>query len=201
MDLSAWQLIVGEADFALPTAEQQLPPVNLVGTIQQLVAVEGAKPQAEGRFSIRTQGIEGAVPSGNSIPPMQMTIATMACRWNGTASSIVASQRSDRKNQRASHRTSRHRHANPRDIRAQIATAQIDNLALTARQIVGDQGAALKQVRLSGKVNMIEDRLTAENAILESDIGALGVAASMPTTLPLLRPATPDRQRAMEYPG
>ena len=60
VDLSAWQLTISEADLPLPTAEQKLPPVNLAGVIQQIASQAGGPVRPEGRFTIRTQPIEGA---------------------------------------------------------------------------------------------------------------------------------------------
>ncbi len=85
----------------------------------------------------------------------------------------------------------------PNNINAQIATAQIDRLTLVAPTLVGNQGAALQRIKVSGQVNMTEDRLFAENAVLETDVGALGVAASIPTQMAIptaTQPWIPDAQ-------
>ncbi len=183
VDLSSWQFTISEADLSLPTAEQKLPPINLVGVIQQLSSQGAGTVRPEGRFTIRTQPIEGAQANGTSIPPMQMTIATngLPLEWYSLVHRRMPSIPIEQLRGLATIQADVAM-MTPTDIRAQIATAQIDQLSIVAPQWVGDQGAALKQIRLSGKVNMINDRFSAENAVLESDIGALGVAASLPTT-------------------
>jgi len=85
----------------------------------------------------------------------------------------------------------------PTSIVAKITTAQIDRLTIASPQLVGNRGASLNRIRLSGDVSMNGDRLLAENAILESDIGALGVAASMPLNMQspsATQPWIPDAQ-------
>ncbi|MDZ4847661.1 MAG: hypothetical protein SGI77_00060 [Pirellulaceae bacterium] len=182
VDLSTWKLTINDADIPLPSAEQKLPPISLDGAVQRIVTEGGNGAVAEGRFTIRTQSINAESPNGNSIPPMQMTIATngLPLEWYSLVHRRFPAIPLDQLKGSATVQADISM-MTPTDIQAKIATAQIDQLSIVAPQLVGNQGAALRQVRLSGNINMVNDRLTAENAILESDIGALGVAASIPT--------------------
>ena len=182
VDLSAWKLTISSADVPLPTPEQKLPPINLSGVIQKMVSQASGQVGTEGRFTIQTQPIEGAVENGSSIPPMQMTMSTtdMPLEWYSLVHRRIPSIPIEQLKGRATIQADIAM-MTPTDIQAKIATAQIDQLSIAAPQLVGDKGAALKQIRLSGKLSMIHDRFAAENAVLESDVGALGVAASLPT--------------------
>ncbi len=73
--MTAWQLSISEADIPLPTAEQSIPPITLVGGIVQLVPPASSTTGAQGQFTIRTQPLTGT-PTASGLPPMQMDIAT-----------------------------------------------------------------------------------------------------------------------------
>jgi translocation and assembly module TamB len=180
IDLSVWQLVVNEADIPLPTAEQRIPPITLVGAIQQVAG--NATGTNAGQFTIRTEPIAGVtVDPLSAIPPMKMAIATTALplEWYSLLNRRLTSLPIDAITGQATVQADVTM-MTPSSIAAKITTAQIDNLTITSPQIVGNRGASLSRIRLSGDVSMSGDRLLAENAILESDIGALGVAASMP---------------------
>jgi translocation and assembly module TamB len=181
VDSSAWQLIVEEADIPLPDASMSVPPVNLVGVIMQQANAQNSGQLAQGRFTVRTQPIAGATPAPSSLPPMQMTIATtdLPLEWYSLVKRRFPWMPIDRVNGQATVQADVEM-LSQNDVRAKIATAQIDRLSIVAPDLVGKEGAALKQIRVSGIVKKSQDRLVAENAILESDVGNLGIAASIP---------------------
>jgi translocation and assembly module TamB len=198
VDGSAWQLVIEEADIPLPDNSMSVPPVNLVGMIVQQANPQNANQLAQGRFTIRTQLIAGAVATPSGIPPMQMTIATtdLPLEWYSLVKRRMPGLSIDRINGQATIQADIEMQS-PKDIRAKIATAQIDRLSIIAPDLIGKEGAALKQIRVSGIVKMNQDRLVAENAILESDVGNLGIAASLPTNFvspSATQPWIPDAQ-------
>jgi hypothetical protein len=199
VDGNTWQWVIQDADIPFPNAEQPIPPVNLAGTIQQLAASNAGQPAAQGRFTIRTQPIEGAAPvSGSNLPPMRMTISTtdLPLEWYALLKRRLPALAIEQLHGQATIQTDVELLA-PNDVRAKIATAQIDRLNISAPDLIGKEGASLKQIRLSGVLKMIQDRLTAENTVLESDVGNLGIAASLPVAMSMpsaVQPWIPDAQ-------
>ncbi len=198
VDGSAWHLVIEEADIPLPDASMSVPPVNLVGMIMQQANPQNTAQLAQGRFTVRTQPIAGATQAPASIPPMQMTIATtdLPLEWYSLVKRRLPWLPIERIIGQATVQADVEMLAR-NDIRAKIATAQIDRLSIVAPDLVGKEGAALKQIRVSGVVKMSQDRLVAENAILESDVGNLGIAASVPTNFvapSATQPWIPDAQ-------
>ena len=180
VDLSVWQLAIQEADIPLPTVEQRIPPITLIGAIQQVVG-NTTGPNA-GRFTIRTEPIEGAViDPASPFPPTRMAISTtgLPLEWYSLLNRRLASMPVDSITGQATIEADLMM-TTPSSMVAKITTAQIDRLHIVAPRLVGNRGASLTRVRLTGDVSMKGNRLLAENAILESDVGALGVAASMP---------------------
>ncbi len=198
VDGNTWQLMIQDADIPLPSPEHPIPPINLAGMIQQLAGTNAAGTPAQGRFTVRTQPIEGAAPSTSSIPPMHMTIATtdMPLEWYSLVRRRLPTLPIERLNGKATVQTDIEL-LSPTEIRTKITTAQLDKLGIIAPDLVGREGAALNQVRLSGVVKMSQDRLTAENTIMESDVGNLGIAASLPVAMSIpsaTQPWIPDAQ-------
>jgi hypothetical protein len=192
VDGSAWKLTIHEADLPLPTAEQPIPPINLSGAIEQLVAAEPKAALPQGGFTVRTQPLIGSGGERSGLPPMQMTIATtdLPLEWYSLLRRRIPGLAIERLDGKATVQADVELLSKD-DIRAKIATAQIDQLRVVATDLVGREGAALKQVRLSGVVKMTPDRWIAENTVLESDVGALGIAASLPTNFLLPSAAEP----------
>jgi len=183
IDMSVWQVAIKEADIPLPTVEQRIPPITLIGAIQQ-VAGNANGPNA-GQFTIRTEPIAGAaIDPSSSIPPMQMAISTtgLPLEWYSLLNRRIASLPIDSITGQATVQADITM-TTPSNIVAKITTAQIDRLYIAAPQLLGNRGAALTRIRLTGDVSINGDRLFAENAILESDVGALGVAASVPLNM------------------
>ncbi len=71
VDLTAWDFKISEADIPMPTAEQPIPPITLIGLVQQVAALPGEALMG-GQFTIKTQPLESeAATATQGIAPMR----------------------------------------------------------------------------------------------------------------------------------
>lgn len=56
VDQTAWEMKITEADIPLPTAQQSIPPMTLVGVLVQTATLPGQSPLG-GQFTVRTQPV------------------------------------------------------------------------------------------------------------------------------------------------
>ena len=189
VDLTAWDFRVSEADIPLPTTEQPIPPMTLIGIVQQTASLPGETLMG-GQFTIRTQPI--ADPVGTSIAgviPTKMNISTngLPLQWFSLVKRRVPELPIERLLGLATIQADIEMRSNS-NIQAQIQTAQIDSLRIVAPALVGNRGAGIKQIKLSGNVQILQNRLLAQNATLQCDIGALAANADVawPLAIPSL---------------
>lgn len=187
VDLTAWDLKVSEADIPFPTLEQPVPPVTLVGLVQQIAALPG-QPLLGGQFTIRTQPIEGAVDTSaaNGLVPMKMNIATngLPMQWFSLVKRRMPDIPIERLQGLATIQADIELNSNT-NIVARVQTAQIDSLQVIAPELVGKSGAGMQQIKLSGNFKLNQDRLQTTDAILQCDVGALAANADLPWPLTL----------------
>jgi len=180
VDLTSWDLKVSEADIPLPTKEQPIPPMTLIGLVQQTASLPGESLMG-GQFTIRTQPIadQSNAPT-NDLAPMKMNIATngLPLQWFSLVKRRLPEIPIERLLGLATVQADIEIRNN--NIQAQIQTAQIDSLRIIAPALVGKRGAGLQQIKLSGNVQLNQNRLLTQNATLQCDIGALAANADMP---------------------
>ncbi len=181
VDLTAWDFKVSEADIPLPTQEQPIPPMTLVGLVQQTASLPGETLMG-GQFTIRTQPIaDAANASLDSLVPMRMNISTngLPLQWFSLVKRRLPEIPIERLFGLATVQADIEMRDN-NNIQAKIQTAQIDSLRIIAPDMVGKRGAGLQQIKLSGNVQLHQNRLVTQNAVLQCDIGALAANAEMP---------------------
>ena len=181
VDLTAWDFKVSEADIPFPTQEQPIPPMTLVGLVQQTASLPGETLMG-GQFTIRTQPIaDAANAASGSLVPMRMNISTngLPLQWFSLVKRRLPEIPIERLLGLATVQADIEMRSND-NILAQIQTAQIDSLRIIAPDLVGKRGAGLQQIKLSGNVQLYQNRLVAQNAVLQCDIGALVANADMP---------------------
>ena len=185
VDLTAWDLKVSEADVPFPTLEQPVPPVTLVGLVQQTAALPGEVLLA-GQFTIRTQPIDGAAGASgvNGLVPMKMNIATngLPLQWFSLVKRRMPDMPIERLLGLATIQADIELNSN-NNIIARVQTAQIDSLRVIAPELVGSRGAGLQQIKLSGSFRLNQDRLQTTDAILQCDVGGLAANADLPWPL------------------
>ncbi len=184
VDLTTWALAIKQADVPMPTVEQPIPPMTLIGTISQTNAAPGEVMQS-GQFNIKTeplaQPLVAALPTTNGLVPLKMGIATngLPLHWYSLIKrrfpeipieSIAGSATVDAEIELH----------NQHQILAQIRTAQLDSLQLRAPELVGKRGAAIQQIKLAGTINKGQDRISTNNLKLASDVGTLSAIVDMP---------------------
>jgi len=180
VDLTGWDFKVSEADIPLPTKEQPIPPMTLVGLVQQTNALPGEALMG-GQFTIRTQPMEAAASmTADGLAPMKMNISTngLPMQWFSLVKRRLPEIPIERILGLATVQADIAVSNN--NIEAQIKTAQIDSLRIIAPALVGKRGAGLQQIKLSGNVQLVGNRLTTQNATLQCDIGSLAANADMP---------------------
>ena len=180
VDLTGWDFKVSEADIPLPTKEQPIPPMTLVGLVQQTSALPG-EALLGGQFTIRTQPMTAvANVTADGLAPMKMNISTngLPMQWFSLVKRRLPEIPIERILGLATVQADIAMSSNK--IEAQIQTAQIDSLRIIAPALVGKRGAGLQQIKLSGNVQLIGNRFTTQNATLQCDIGSLAANADMP---------------------
>ncbi len=180
VDLTSWDFKVSEADIPFPTQEQPIPPMTLVGLVQQIDALPG-ETKMGGQFTVRTQPISGLAGANTTVAPMKMNISTngLPLQWFSLVKRRMPEIPIERLLGLATIQADIELRSNS-NIQAQIQTAQIDSLRIVAPALVGNRGAGLEQIKLSGNVQLSQNRLSTQNATLQCDIGALQANADMP---------------------
>lgn len=184
VDLSSWDLAIKQADIPIPSTEQPIPPMTLIGTIQQTNAPPGVVLMG-GQFSIQTQPlgqpIAAAGSDANGLMPLKMGIATngLPLHWFSLVKRRMPEIPIETVSGLATVQADIELH-NQQQVQAQIHTAQIDSLQIHAPTLVGPRGAALQQIRLAGTVNKGQDRIKTDGLQLISDVGTLKAIIDMP---------------------
>lgn len=180
VDLTAWDIKITEADIPLPSAEQTIPPMTMIGLIQQTASLPGEALEG-GQFTIKTQPIEGSPAGADGIVPMRMNVSTngMPLQWF----SLIKRRMPDIPIERIRGIATVQADVELKDkntVNANLQTAQIDALRIVAPMLIGKSGAGMQQIKLSGNVQLNQNRLSAQNAILQCDVGSLMATAEMP---------------------
>ena len=186
VDLTAWDFIVREADIPLPTKEQPVPPVTLVGLVEQTKTLPG-ETKMGGQFTIRTQPIADSPDAASAgLAPMRMNISTngLPLQWFSLVKRRLPEIPIDRLLGLATVQADIEMRSNS-NVQAQIQTAQIDSLRIIAPALIGRSGAGLQQIKLSGNVQLYQNRLMTQNATLQCDIGGLAANVDMPWPPPI----------------
>ena len=181
VDLTAWDFIVREADIPFPTREQPVPAVTLVGLVEQTETLPG-ETKMGGQFTIRTQPIaDSSSPASAGLAPMRMNIATngLPLQWFSLVKRRLPEIPIERLLGLATVQADIELRSN-NNVQAQIQTVQIDSLRIIAPALIGKRGAGLQQIKLSGNVQLYQNRLMTQNATLQCDIGGLAANADMP---------------------
>jgi hypothetical protein len=184
VDLTSWDLAIKQADIPLPTVEQPIPPMTLIGTIQQTNAPPGVVLMG-GQFSVQTQPLAQPIvavgATANGLMPLKMSIATngLPLHWFSLVKRRLPEIPIESIAGLATVQADIELH-NQQQVLAQIHTAQIDSLQVHAPMLVGPRGAALQQIRLAGTVNKGQDRIKTDGLQLASDVGTLKAILDLP---------------------
>ncbi len=185
VDGTAWDVKVSEADIPFPTVEQPIPPMTVVGLIQQTAALPG-EAILGGQFTVRTQPMTASasspgIPASAAIAPMRMNIATNALplQWFSLIKRRLPDLPVDRVLGVATLMADVEMQDN-QHFSAQVQTAQIDALRIVAPKLIGARGAELQQIKVSGLVQLQNDRLTTRGATLQCDVGTLATNLDVP---------------------
>lgn len=191
VDASAWELRVSEADIPMPTAEQPIPPMTLVGVLSELNALPGTATET-GQFTIRTEPIAPGLTTAPStqMPSVRMTVATqgLPLRWMELVKRRIPELPIDQIQGQATV-VADVEYTGSNAMTAFVKTAQLDQLRVAAPTILGPRGAGLEQIRLSGDLSLFQNRLSTTGAKLECDFGTViskaDIAIPNPTLAPL----------------
>ncbi|MFN7874293.1 MAG: hypothetical protein ACK5PB_03175 [Pirellula sp.] len=184
VDQTSWDLVLNQVDFPIPTANQPIPPMTLLGTLRQTKAHPGEVLMG-GQFQIRTEPLAQSGPqSTNSlIGPTKMSISTtgLPLNWVSLAKRRLPDLPVDHLSGLATVQSELEVHNN-QSFFARIHTAQIDALRLVAPSLVGAKGASMEQIRLTGNIQSMNSRIKADGLILQTDVGAVTASADLPLT-------------------
>jgi len=188
VDQTAWSLRVSEADIPIPTAEQPIPPMTLLGELKQTSALPGQQAQT-GQFTLRTEPIAPGMTSlaAANLPSLRMTVSTqgLPLEWI----SLVKRRLPDLPIQQLDGEATvlaDVEYTGPQALTAFVKTAQLDRLRIRAPGLVGQRGAGIQQIKLSGDVSLFQNRISTNSSKLECDFGTLVSKANIaiPTKLP-----------------
>ena len=188
VDQTAWSLRVSEADIPIPTAEQPIPPMTLVGELKQTSALPGQQAQT-GQFTLRTEPIAPGMTSlaAANLPSLRMTVSTQGLPLEWV--SLVKRRLPDLPIQQLDGEATvlaDVEYTGPQALTAFVKTAQLDRLRIRAPGLVGQRGAGIQQIKLSGDVSLFQNRISTNSSKLECDFGTLVSKANIaiPTKLP-----------------
>ena len=175
VDQSAWALRVSEADIPIPTAEQPIPPMTLVGDLTQTSALPGQRP-ATGQFTLLTEPIAPGMASlaAANLPSLRMTVSTqgLPLQWISLVKRRMPDLPIDQLDGEATVQADVE-YTGPQALTAFVKTAQLDRLRISAPSLVGQRGAGLEQIRFSGDVSLFQNRISTNSSKLECDFGTV----------------------------
>ena len=190
VDASAWELRVSEADIPIPTAEQPIPPMTLVGVLSELSVLPGATPE-NGQFTIRTEPIAAGLTTAPStqMPSVRMTVSTqgLPLRWMELVKRRIPELPIDQIQGQATV-VADVEYTGSNAMTAFVKTAQLDQLRVAAPTLLGPRGAGLEQIRLSGDLSLFQNRLSTTGAKLECDFGTVVSKADIAIPNPAVAP-------------
>lgn len=190
VDASAWELRVSEADIPMPTAEQPIPPMTLVGVLSELTTPPSTATES-GQFTIRTEPIAAGLTTAPStqMPSVRMTVATqgLPLRWMELVKRRMPELPIDQIQGQATVLADVE-YTGSNAMTAFVKTAQLDQLRVAAPTLLGSRGAGLEQIRLSGDLSLFQNRLSTTGAKLECDFGTVVSKADIAIPNPALAP-------------
>lgn len=190
VDQTAWALKVSEADVPIPTAEQPIPPMTLVGELAQTSALPGQRA-ATGQFTLRTEPIAPGMTTlaAANLPSVRMNVSTqgLPLHWMSLVKRRLPDLPIESLDGEATVLADVE-YTGPQALTAFVKTAQLDRLRIAAPSLIGDRGAGIEQIRLSGDVSLFQDRISTNSSKLECDFGTLISKANIaiPPKLPSL---------------
>lgn len=188
VDMTSWKIQFDEADIPLPTSEQALPPMTLIGRLLQTSALTGEVP-GEGQFTIRTQSLarNPGNPDSAGVSTLRMGISTeaMPLRWV----SLIKRRLPDLPIERVSGLATVQAEVefpSQHAVMANVQTAQVDQLEVASSEWLGPRGASIRQIRLSGDIYMTPSRFSTRGAKLDCDVGSIVAKAdfALPIQIP-----------------
>jgi len=188
VDQSAWALRVSEADIPIPTAKQPIPPMTLIGELTQTSSLPGQRAST-GQFKLKTEPIAPGMTSlaAANMPSIGMTVSTQALplEWMSLVKRRMPDFPIDQLNGQATV-VADVQYTGPQALTAFVNTAQLDRLRIVAPSLLGDQGAQIQQIRLTGDISLFQNRISTNSASIECDFGTLTSKADIqiPTKLP-----------------
>ncbi|MCY3006752.1 MAG: hypothetical protein NTV29_12365 [Planctomycetota bacterium] len=189
VDQTAWALRVSEADIPIPTAQQPIPPMTLVGDLVQTSLAPG-QTMATGQFTLRTEPIAPGMTSlaGANMPSLRMTVSTqgLPLQWMSLVKRRLPDFPIDQLDGQATVQADVE-YTGPQALTAFVKTAQLDRLRIVAPSLVGQRGAGIEQIRLSGDISLFQNRISTNSSKLECDFGTVVSKANMaiPSKLPV----------------
>ncbi|MFN6400671.1 MAG: hypothetical protein ACK449_12305 [Planctomycetota bacterium] len=188
VDQTAWALRVSEADVPIPTSEQPIPPMTLIGQLTQTMVLPG-QPAATGQFTLRTEPIApgmSALAAAN-LPSVRMTVSTqgLPLQWMSLVKRRLPDLPIDHLDGEATVMADVE-YTGPQALTAFVKTAQVDRLRIAAPSLVGQRGAGIQQIRYSGDISLFQNRISTSSSKLECDFGTVISKANIaiPTKLP-----------------
>lgn len=184
VDLSTWDFTIKQADVPIPTAEVPIPPMTLIGTIQQTSSLPG-EVLLGGQFNIKTEPLAAQPTNADleklGLVPLKMTIATNALplHWYSLVKRRMPEIPLDTVAGTATVSTEIELH-NQQQILARVQTTQIDSLRIHAPELLGQRGASIQQIKLAGLINKGAERVTTEGLTLVSDVGQINATLDLP---------------------
>ena len=188
VDQTAWALRVSEADIPIPTAQQPIPPMTLVGDLMQTSAAPG-QTMATGQFTLRTEPIAPGMTSlaAANLPSLRMTVSTqgLPLQWMSLVKRRLPDFPIDQLDGEATVQADVE-YTGPQALTAFVKTAQLDRLRIAAPSVLGERGAGIEQIRLSGDISWFQNRISTNSSKLECDFGTVVSKANIaiPSKLP-----------------
>ena len=188
VDQTAWALRISEADIPIPTTEQPIPPMTLVGELTE-TSVPPGQQGSTGQFTLRTEPIApgmSALAAAN-LPSVRMTVSTQGLPMHWM--SLVKRRIPDLPIQQLDGEATvlaDVEYTGPQALTAFVKTAQVDRLRILAPSLVGQRGAGIQQIRFSGDISLFQNRISTSGSKLECDFGTVISKANIaiPTKLP-----------------
>lgn len=190
VDLSAWEILISDADIPLPTASQPIPAMTLNGLIRSLQpdlgtgALVATQNGAVGQISARVEASTDAVAvNANSKTPAPLRLVASAKQIPLQCWSLLKRRMPELpidRLQGLAQVQATVTMASANSWMLQLNEASLFETQVYAPTLLGNQPAKLKQLTASGRVTMTADRIIAEDANLECDAGKLVGSVSMP---------------------
>ncbi len=186
-----WEFSITNALLDLPTSAKPVPQVELAGRVAALDHQGNLILRSTGQFQAKIEANDKSSSlisaSNDNAETMHLNITTngLPLEWAGLVKRRISSLPIDQLFGSATVQADIDIRS-MENLTAKITTAQVDNLRVFSSSLLGDQGAALNQIRLVGNVSLNGSMIRGEQLSLTSDVGYLRASAKM--VLPLAGP-------------